>query len=56
MGFVVEVCGLSRSTACGIFLDWESSLCSLHWKVDFYPLDHEGSPAKSLLSSVGRDA
>ena len=25
MGSVVVACGLSHSTACGIFLDWEST-------------------------------
>ena len=30
--------------ACEIFLDSGSNLCSLHWQVDFSPLDPQGSP------------
>ena len=38
---------LSCSTACGIFLEQGSNPCSLHWRVDSLPLDHQRSP-KSL--------
>ena len=39
-------CGhrLSCSEARGIFLDQESNLCLLHWKVDSLPLSRQGSP------------
>ena len=33
---------LSRSMACGIFLDQEDR-CLLHWRVDSLPLSHQGS-------------
>ena len=36
--------GLSGSGACGIFLDQGSNSCPLHWQVDSYPLNHQGSP------------
>ena len=41
---VVGAHGLSCSTACGSFLDQGSNPCLLHWKVDFLPLSHQGSP------------
>ena len=43
-GSVVMAHGLSCSAACGIFLDWGSNLCPLHWQADSYPLHHQGSP------------
>ena len=35
---------LCCSEACGIFRDWGWNPCPLHWQVDSYPLDHQGSP------------
>ena len=35
---------ISRSTACGIFLDQRSNPCALHWQADSSPLSHQGSP------------
>ena len=35
---------LSCSTACGIFPNEGSNTCPLHWQMDYYPLDHQGSP------------
>ena len=37
-------------TACGIFPEQGSNLCSLHWQVDSQPLDPQGSPRDHLLS------
>ena len=34
----------SCPAACVIFLDQGSNPCSLHWQMDSYPLDHQGSP------------
>ena len=48
VGSVVVLCGLTCSTACGIFPDRESSPCPLHWRADFYPLDHQGSPKGNI--------
>ena len=41
---VVVACGLSCSTACGIFQDQGLNLCPLHWQMDSSPLHHQGSP------------
>ena len=49
-GSVFVVYGLSCFTACGIFPDLGSSLCPLHWQVDYYALHHRGSPWFSLIS------
>ena len=35
--------GLSCSMACGIFLDHRLNPCPLHWQVDSYPLNQQGS-------------
>ena len=35
--------GLSCSAACGIFPDWGSNPCLLHWKADSLPLSHQGN-------------
>ena len=45
-GSVVVACGLSCSTAYGIFLDKGSNPCPLHWQVcqSTYPLCHQGNP------------
>ena len=37
-------CGLSCSTACGIFPDEEWNPCPLHCHTDSYLLHHQGSP------------
>ena len=42
--------GLSCSETCGIFPDWESNLCLLHWQADSLPLSHQESPLKPFLS------
>ena len=34
--------GLVAVGASEIFCDWESNLCPLYGRVDFYPLDHQG--------------
>ena len=44
-GSVTVAQRLSCPTACGIFLDQESSLCPLYWQLDSSPVDHQGSPA-----------
>ena len=41
---VVVVHRLRCPMACGIFPDQGSNLWPLHWWVDSYPLDHQGSP------------
>ena len=48
-GSTVVAHGLSCSTACGIFLDWRSNQCLLHWQVDSLPLSHQGSPISPTL-------
>ena len=40
---------LSGSAACGVFLDWESNPCLLHWQADSSPLSHQGSPIGRLF-------
>ena len=45
---LVVLHGFSCPTACGIFLDQGLSLCPLHWMVDTYPLDHQGSPVCTI--------
>ena len=52
-GSIVVAHRLSCSMECGIFLDQGSNLCLLHWQVDSLPLDHQGSPACSLLGPKG---
>ena len=47
---VVAVHGLSCSRACGIILDQGWNLCSLHWQVDSYPVDHQGSSSDRDIS------
>ena len=46
---VVAAHGLSCPAACGIFRDQESNPRPLHWQVDSYLLDHQGSPLLSVL-------
>ena len=40
---------LTCSVECGIVPDQGSNLCSLHWQVDSYPVDHQGSPSVGFL-------
>ena len=49
-GSVVVAHGLTCSAACGIFPDQGLSLSPLHWKVDSYPLCHQGSPVSTFFS------
>ena len=42
---------LSCPMTCGFFPDQESNSCPLHWQADSQPLDHQGSPPISILSS-----
>ena len=42
------------SLACGIFLDQDLNLCSLHWQADSYPLDHQGTPGTVIVLSIPR--
>ena len=44
VGSAVAVYKLSRSAVGGIFPDQGPNSCRLHWKVDSYPLYHQGSP------------
>ena len=44
---------LRCSTACGIFPGQGPNLCPLHWQVDSYPLDHQGSPTPLFLRGKG---
>ena len=43
VGSVVEVHGLSCSSACGIFSKQGLNPCPLHWQADSLPLDYQGS-------------
>ena len=43
-GATVVTHGLSRSAACGIFLDQGSNTRLLHWQADSLPLSLQGSP------------
>ena len=52
MAFIVVVHGLSYPAAHGIFLEQGSNLCPLHWQVDSYPLDHQGSPVDFLRMAI----
>ena len=52
VAFIVVVHGLSYPAAHGIFLEQGSNLCPLHWQVDSYPLDHQGSPVEFLRMAI----
>ena len=45
------MCRLSCLAARGIFSAKGSSLCPLHWWVDSYPLDHQGSPLLPIFKN-----
>jgi len=49
---VVVACGLSCSTAYGIFPDQGTSLCPWHGQVDSQPLGHQGSPARDFCGFI----
>ena len=51
-GSVIVVLGLSCSTARGIFPDQGSNPSPLHWPLDSYPLDHQGSPPPFFLKGI----
>ena len=40
---VVVPLGLSCPKACGILPNQGSNRCPLHWQLDSYPLNHQGS-------------
>ena len=48
-GCLVVAHGLGYPAACGIFPDQGSNLSPLHHKADSQPLDHQGSPSKTVL-------
>jgi len=50
---VVGAHGLSCPTACGIFQDWGSNPCPLHWQEDSEPLDDQGSLEMGYLGQGG---
>ena len=50
-GSVVVVPGLSCSGACGTFPDQGSNLCPLRWRVDSYPLGHQGNLSIWVLNN-----
>ena len=45
-------CGLSSSSAHGIFPDQGSNPCLLHWQADSLPLSHQGSPSSYPSESL----
>ena len=49
---VVTVHGLTCPKACGIFPDQGSNPYALHWQVDSYPLDRQGSHDTCFLMWV----
>ena len=49
-GSAVAALRLCGSRACGIFPDQGLNLCPLHWRVDSFPLSHQGSPQSSVLN------
>ena len=48
-GSVVVVHRLSYLKLCGIFLEQGLNPCPLHWQVDSYPLNHQGSRRVELF-------
>ena len=48
-GLIVVEYGLNYPKACRIFSDQGSNPCPLHWQVDSYPLDQQGSPSPVIL-------
>ena len=43
---------LSRSSACGIFLDQRSNPGLLHWQADSLPLSHKRSPLYAFFEEL----
>ena len=48
-GSVVVAHGLSCSTACGIYPEQQLNLWALHWQMDSQSLDHQESPALTII-------
>ena len=48
-GSLVVAHGLGYPAACGVFPDQGSNPSPLHCKADSQPLDHQGSPSKTVL-------
>ena len=44
--------GLGCSLAYGIFLDWASNLCLLHWQAGSLPAEQPGNPLRCLISNL----
>ena len=44
------------SVACGIFPDWGSNPCPLHWQADSQPLDHQGRPSNEMFDGSALDS
>ena len=53
-GSVAEEDGISRPTACRIFLDQELKPCLLHWQADSLPLNPQGSPIPLHFKQVSK--
>ena len=49
MDSVVVLHGFNCPAACGISPDQGSNPRPLHWQVESYPLDHQGTPAFLFL-------
>ena len=41
----------SRSATCGIFPDWGTNPCPLHWQADSQPLRYQGSQGLTFFNS-----
>ena len=50
MRSVVVIYRPSCPMVCGSLPDQGQNPCSLHWHVDFKPLDHQGSPRLGILN------
>lgn len=46
----LERTGFSCSAPCAIFADQGLNPWPLHWQVNSYPLDHQGSPESNILN------
>ena len=49
LDWVVVVHRLLCPVACGIFTDQGLDPCALHWQMESYPLDYQGSPRNDLV-------
>ena len=46
-------CGTWTQVLCGVdLLDQKLRLCLLHWRVDSFPLSHQGSPVCFLIAKI----